>query len=163
MADIAFLLLIFFLVTTTILDDTGILVKLPPYETVEPQPVPPRNLLRVALNAQDELLLNGEPARLDQVRDRVREFVLNPRRRLDLPARPSQAVVSLLHDRSTGYAPYLAVYDEVKGAYRELWEERAGERYGAAYAELPPSRQRAVRAEIPLLISEADPVDYGKE
>jgi hypothetical protein len=114
------------------------------------------------LNANDELLLNGEPARLAEVRARVREFVLNPQRRPDLPTRPAQAVVSLLHDRATQYAPYLAVYNELKAAYGEMWAARAMERYGMAYTALTTAQQQAVRADIPLLISEADPVDFGE-
>ncbi len=164
MADIAFLLLIFFLVTTTIMQDKGVLVRLPPYEE-DPPPTTflDRNVLRVALNADDALLVDNRPAQVAELRERVREFVLNPRQREDLALRPTQAVVSLIHDRSTTYGTYIQVYNELKGAYSEMWESEALRRYGRTFSALSPAEQRAVRQHIPLIISEADPYDLGQK
>ena len=104
MADIAFLLLIFFLVTTTILSDEGLLVKLPPFEE-DPitQKLPKRNVFSVKLNANDELLVRSEPASLDFLRKRTKDFVLNPLHQKNLAISPTKAVVSIQCDRSTSY------------------------------------------------------------
>jgi biopolymer transport protein ExbD len=163
MADIAFLLLIFFLLTTTSLPDTGISVRLPPYSAGPMWGcLADRNYLDLYINADNELLLDGNPARLIDIRPRVKEFVQNPEQRWDFASSPRQALVSIRHDRSTRYATYLAVYGELRAAYREMWDELARRQFGAAaYAELPPRQQRWVRREIPMVVSEADLVDYG--
>ncbi len=162
MADIAFLLLIFFLVTTTILSDKGILVKLPPWAPDQPTAeVRKRNLLPVAINSLDQLFVRGEDMAVNQLRDEVKEFVLNPSANPHLAVKPSQAVVSLINDRSTSYATYLSVYNELKAAYNEMWNEQAWRDYERPYDELNLAQQRAVRDVIPLVISEAEPVDYA--
>ena len=162
MADIAFLLLIFFLVTTTIMQDKGVLVRLPPYEE-DPPPSHflDRNVLRVALNADNDLLVDNRPARVAELRTRVMEFVLNPQQRDDLARRPTQAVVSLIHDRSTAYRTYIQVYNELRGAYAQMWEGEALRRFGRSFTALSAAEQRVVRQHIPLIISEAEPYDLG--
>jgi|GEM_PF-4523410 len=73
MADIAFLLLIFFLVTTTIAEDKGVLVKLPPWveEDQPEQVIKERNVLTVLINAQNQLLVEGEEMDIDDLREAV--------------------------------------------------------------------------------------------
>lgn len=162
MADIAFLLLIFFLVTTVILEDKGIMVQLPPYkEDVEIPPVPPRNLLSVKVNAANQILLEGEQARINQIKERAMEFVLNPEQRDDLPNKPTKAVISLQNDRGTNYETYLAVYNELKAAYNEMWKKAAMHRYKKPYEDLTAKNKKSIRDEIPLLISEAEPTDHN--
>ena len=106
MADIAFLLLIFFLVTTTILVDEGILVKLPPWDDT---PVPKtahvhdQNLLRVKVNSFDELLVDDDVLQIPQLKDRVKLFVTNPHKSDKLAVSPQKAIVSLQNDRGTSY------------------------------------------------------------
>ena len=80
MADIAFLLLIFFLVTTQILEDKGILVKLPPWSEEPPETLEliSRNVFSVLVNSENKLLVRGEPANIDELRERTKEFILNP-------------------------------------------------------------------------------------
>ena len=161
MADIAFLLLIFFLVTTTILTDEGIMVRLPPYDPDQPvQPLPTRNVFTVLVNAQDELLVEGERTQVDDLRAKTKEFIMNPMQRSDLAKSPKKAVVSMQNDRGTSYAAYISVYNEIKAAYRELWDENAKQRFGKAYANLPAWRQKEVRNAIPLTISEAEASDF---
>ncbi|MEM1321799.1 MAG: biopolymer transporter ExbD [Bacteroidota bacterium] len=161
MADIAFLLLIFFLVTTQILEDKGILVKLPPYAEVPPVNPPSKNVLAVKVNAANELLVEGERATVASLRETTREFVLNPSKRDDLPSKPTKAVVSLQNDKGTNYQTYIAVYNELKAAYNEIWDMQAMGRYNQPYESLSSAAQRGIRKEIPLLISESEPTDYA--
>ena len=164
MADIAFLLLIFFLVTTTILVDEGILVKLPPWDpNNETGLVRGRNVFVVKINGQDELLVEGEQALVADLRAGVKEFILNPLDREDLAINPQKAVISLQNDRSTSYDLYLSVYNEIKAAYRELWDEEARRQYKRDYDILAEGQRKKVRDAIPMIISEAEPTDYQTE
>ncbi|MEM1359808.1 MAG: biopolymer transporter ExbD [Bacteroidota bacterium] len=158
MADIAFLLLIFFLVTTKIEEDKGVLVRLPEWvddpvitETSD------ENVLSVLINAQDLLLIEEESAEVRDIPGLLREHVISPKRT------PKQAVVSLKHDRGTNYERYLQVYDALKAGYRQLWDEAANQRHGSLYADLKPSEQKAIREVIPMIISEAEPSGHGEE
>ena len=160
MADIAFLLLIFFLVTTTILVDTGIQVRLPIWvENVPPQHIPERNILKIKVNAQNELFVENSRAEPAQLRSRVKDFIMNPGALPTRPGSPRKAVVSLQHDRGTGYQAYLEVYNELMAAYHELWEDAALQRYQISYQKLPAGLQERIRGDIPLVISESEPVD----
>ncbi|THH39906.1 ExbD/TolR family protein [Neolewinella litorea] len=166
MADIAFLLLIFFLVTTTIAEDKGILVKLPPWSDEEPDitKLKERNVFSVLVNAQNQLLVRDEPARIGELRERAKEFIVNPNRRPDLAEGPKNAIISLKNDRGTNYDTYLAVYNELKGAYDELWDELSMQRYGEPYSEeMPFAQRKAIRDEIPMVLSEAEPTNFGEE
>lgn len=126
MADIAFLLLIFFLVTTTINVDTGIGMTLPPkLKDQEPPPVKDRNLFKVLVNAQGELLVEEEPASIAQLRKRVKSHVTNYGEDPDLATGPDKAVISIKTDAQTPYDTYIKVLDEVWMAYREIWDQIA--------------------------------------
>ena len=162
MADIAFLLLIFFLVTTTIIEDKGILVKLPRWEDVpSSQQVPKSNVFSVLVNAQDELLIEGEPAQYKDLKTRAIEFITNPQNRADLPDNPKQAVISLINDRSTSFEAYIDVYDALKGAYNEIWRKAALERYDKTWPKLSRAEMKSIKSDYPMIISEADPKDYA--
>ncbi|MCP9236257.1 biopolymer transporter ExbD [Lewinella sp. JB7] len=166
MADIAFLLLIFFLVTTTIAEDKGILVKLPPWSDEEPDitRLKERNVFSVLVNAQNQLLVREEPARIGELRERAKEFIMNPTKRPDLAEGPRNAIISLKNDRGTDYDTYLAVYNELKGAYDDLWDELSQRRYGQPYSEeMPFAQRKAIRDEIPMVLSEAEPTNFGEE
>ena len=166
MADIAFLLLIFFLVTTTIDVDKGIFVKLPPWSDEEPDitKLKKRNVLSVLVNAQNQLLVRGEPAKVDDLKDRTKEFIANPRRMEDLAEAPNKAIISLKNDRGTNYETYIGVYNELKSAYSELWDEESQRRFGEPYSdELPLAMRKEIRAKFPLVISEAEPTNFGEE
>lgn len=158
MADIAFLLLIFFLVTTTIAEEQGIYVRLPVWDA-DPvhMPVSSRNILSIYVNADNRLLVEGEEVPLDQLRQLTKAFILNPESAEDKPSSPRKALVSIINDRGTEYRTYLSVYNELKAAYREMWEARALETYGRAYASLTTGEQHLVRDRIPMVISEAEP------
>ena len=166
MADIAFLLLIFFLVTTTIDVDKGVLVKLPPWSDEEPDvtKLKTRNVFSVLVNAQNQLLVRGEPASVRDLKERTKEFIANPQRRDDLAEAPNKAIISLKNDRGTKYGIYLEVYNEVKAAYSELWDEECRRKYGQAYSEdLPQAIKKEIKSKFPLVISEAEPTAFGEE
>jgi len=165
MADIAFLLLIFFLVTTTIQEDKGLLVKLPPWSD-EPPPdmkLNARNVLSVLVNANNELLVRGEPVDIEALRVKTKEFISNPRKESDKADSPTQAIVSLKIDRGTNYKTYLIVYNELQAAYRELWNEASLKKFSKEYELIGGEAQKAIRAEIPLVLSEAEPTSFGEE
>lgn len=161
MADIAFLLLIFFLVTATIAEDQGIYVKLPPWDPDAPiEPIPDKNVLSIFVNASNALLVEGELTQIDQLKKMTKEFISNPNKVEDKPASPKNAVVSIVNDRGTNYRTYLSVYNEIKAAYSELWESAAQTTYRMPYDDLPFAHQKSIRAEIPLVISEAEPTNH---
>jgi biopolymer transport protein ExbD len=165
MADIAFLLLIFFLVTTTIAEDKGILVKLPPWSFEEPEiaKLKPRNVYSVLVNANNELLVRNKLTSIKDLREDTKEFIANPTKREDLSESPKKAIISLKNDRGTNYQTYLEVYNELQAAYNELWEEEAFKRFNVSYEKLPAANKRAIRNDFPLIISEAEPTEFGKE
>lgn len=166
MADIAFLLLIFFLVTTTIVEDKGITVKLPPWSEEEPDitRLKERNVYAVLVNAQNQLLVRGQPMRVQELKENAKEFIANPNRREDLAERPTRAIISLKNDRGTNYKTYLEVYNELKAAYNELWDELCQRKYGIPYSEdLPTAYRKAIKSEIPFVLSEAEPTNFGDE
>jgi len=166
MADIAFLLLIFFLVTTEIVEDKGILVKLPPWsnEPPETQRLNERNVFSVLVNKDNNLLVRGEPTELADLRERAKEFITNPTDRSDLASSPTKAIISLKNDRGTEYKTYLAVYNELQAAYNELWNELSNERFGVDYSdELSFERRKEIKGTIPFVLSEAEPTSFGEE
>lgn len=126
MADIAFLLLIFFLLVTTINVDTGIGMTLPPkLEDQEPPPVKERNLFNILVNAKGELLVEDEPGNINKLRQRVKAHVTNFGEEPDLSVSPDDAVISIKTDAATPYDRYIEVLDEVWMAYREIWDQIA--------------------------------------
>ncbi len=165
MADIAFLLLIFFLVTTTIAEDKGILVKLPPWSEDEPDitKLKTRNVYSVLVNANNQLLVRGEEKKLKNLKDNTIEFITNPNRADDLAESPTKAIISLKNDRGTNYKTYLEVYNELRAAYNSIWEDQAQKRYSKAYDDLPIAYKKAIRGDFPLVISEAEPTAFGEE
>jgi len=77
---------------------------------------------------------------------------------------PKNAIISLKNDRGTNYQTYLAVYNELKGAYDELWDELAQKRYGEPYSDdMPFAQRKAIKGEIPMVLSEAEPTNFGEE
>lgn len=178
MADIAFLLLIFFLVTTTINVDTGIGMTLPPkLDDQDPPPVKERNLFKVLVNSQGQVLIEGEVASLNQIRDRVVEQVTNYGQNPDLSESPEKSVVSIKTDAQTPYRIYVQTLDEVMMGFRQIYDgvarsgqtpqgERVLDRTYPSYQEyrtgLEPEQEDQIRDAIPRNISIAEP-DLGSE
>lgn len=165
MADIAFLLLIFFLVTTTIVEDKGVLVKLPPWSNEPPeiQQMKTRNVYSVLVNAENQLLVRGEPMKIADLRDNTKKFISNPERMPNMAEDPKKAIVSLRNDRGTKYDTYLEVYNELKAAYNELRNELAQRRHGKDFEFCSRDERTTIRSELPLVISEAEPTNFGEE
>ena len=127
MADIAFLLLIFFLVTTTIDVDTGIGMVLPPKleEDVIPPPIKERNVLKILVNEQGQVLLEVLPSAVSLVRNEVKTHVLNNGLDPRYAEATDKALVSIKTARETPYDAYIQVLDEVWMAYFEMWDAEA--------------------------------------
>ena len=180
MADIAFLLLIFFLVATTFDVDTGIMRKLPPIPDEQQQrqqenkQIKDRNVFEVLINSSDRLLVEGENANVSNLRERAKEFIANPNNETDLPEMEmkevpffgqtecSKGIISLQNDRGTSYDMYIQVQNELTAAYNELHEELAMRKFGKKYGELEKEKQDAIDEIYPMIISEAEPKDVGR-
>ncbi len=176
MADIAFLLLIFFLVTTTMDTDTGLARMLPPMVPAGQDDAPPinkRNVFVVLVNANNQLLVQNEYLHINQLKDKAKEFIENPLDRADLPAKDiknvpglgdfaiSKGVISLQNDRGTQYQQYLNVQNELQRAYTELREELAIRKFNKKFDDLSVDEQDAIKTVYPQRISEAEPKNVG--
>ena len=180
-ADIAFLLLIFFLVATTLNTDTGIARMLPPMPPEDQQQeeikVKERNLFLVFINGRGDIMAGAsgkqEPIDLSQLKERAKEFIVNPMDDPNLPERTnkeielanggkwvypvSEGVISLQTTRDTNYQSYIMVQNELTRAFNEVRDEVATRKFGAKYADLPEDERNAVAKAVPLKISEAEP------
>lgn len=161
MADIAFLLLIFFLVTTTIAEDKGLRVKLPPWDPQPPINIPGRYILTVKINAANELMVEGEKLAIAGLREKAMNFIANPLKLESLPSSPKKAIITLQNDRGTYYETYVTVYDQLKSAYDELWNKKSQQLFYKPYDDLTLKQQKEIRNEIPLIISEAEPTNLA--
>ncbi len=175
MADIAFLLLIFFLVTTTMDVDTGITRMLPPPidpAAPGPPPVRERNVFVVLVDRNDRLLVEGQPGRIEDLRRQTKEFLENPANDPTMPEKVtrdiehlgevevSRGVISLQNDRGTSYEMYIAVQNELTAAINELRDELSRERFGRRFRDLTDEDLvNAIRQAVPMAISEAEPKD----
>ncbi|MFM8911632.1 MAG: ExbD/TolR family protein, partial [Flammeovirgaceae bacterium] len=128
MADIAFLLLTFFLVTTIIPNHKGILMMLPPFVQLPTDlPIPERNIFAIQINSADQLLVEGEPLQeLTGLRGEIEKFILNNGRDHESSDNPQAAIVSLKTDRGTSYRMFIAALDEIQAAYFNIYASRAG-------------------------------------
>jgi len=150
MADIAFLLLIFFLVTTTIETDTGLNRKLPPIEeNDEDVIIKQKNIFTVLINNRDQLLVEDELMEIKNLRAAAVKFLDNGggtgedacdyckgAKDPSSSDNPDKAIISLKNERETSYATYISVQNELVAAYNELRNRRAEELYGKSFAEM---------------------------
>lgn len=157
MADIAFLLLIFFLVVTTIAEDKGIPVILPKYYEGEPGPEKPRNVLKILVNARDEVLVESAPAEYRNIKDIVIDFVENPKAEEDKPEDSRNAIISLQNDVNTSYDAYVKIYSHIHEAYSVMRNQMAQNKYQIEYAQLSVAQKNTILEKYPLKLSEADP------
>jgi biopolymer transport protein ExbD len=177
LADIAFMLLIFFLVTTTMDVDSGLERRLPqwvdPEEIKEDQQIKERNVFVVLVNRNNDLLVGGDYESLNNLRERAKEFMANPYDDPTLPEKEAQqvphfgevmvtkGVISLRNDNDTRYGMYIAVQNELVAAINELRDELAKQKFGKAYNDLDLDQQDAIREIYPSRISEAEPKIVG--
>ncbi|MBO6516336.1 MAG: biopolymer transporter ExbD [Bacteroidia bacterium] len=166
MADIAFLLLVFFLVTTTMDQQKGLRVQLPPYP--DPNVPPPvveqndRNVLEVLVNSGDQLLVERQPLRIEALTEMTKKHIQNEGRDPNFADSSQAAIVSLKNDRGTSVERYVQVYNELIRAYNEARDEYSKKKYGRPYKDLiaKGEEQKAVKKKYPMKISEAEPVEY---
>ena len=180
-ADIAFLLLIFFLITTSMDTDRGLARRLPPPPEQEQKDnddvkLKERNVLQVFLNMNDQLMCGNDYISVDQLRAKAKEFIANPYNDETKPEKyakdipffgnmmiTEKHVVSLRCDRGSSYKAYISVQNELVAAYNELRDELAQEKWQKNYADLNEDQQKAIRDIYPQKISEADPKKYGEK
>lgn len=178
-ADIAFLLLCYFLMTTTMGSQLGLSRRLPPMpdpnQKAQDQKVNRRNIILVRINSQDQLLAADEPMDVSQLKDKIKLFLTNPGDDPTLPekvetqieglgtAMVSKGVISLQNDRGTSYQAYIAVQNELVKAVNELRDEFARSKYGRSFNGLTEEQQDIVKKAVPQNISEAEPKDVAKK
>ena len=186
MADIAFLLLLFFLVTTTMDADTGLRKKL------SPKPEKPfknliykeRNVFEVLVNANNDLLVEGEPMQLSELREEAKKFIIgdpNFQNEAMPEGKPTQIpllgkkmvskqIISLQNDRATTYEMYIKVQNELIAAYNEIRNEYALKTFGRSLEDLKKASKSSKKAKLqlsaikkiyPQRISEAEPKNIG--
>ena len=188
-ADIAFLLLIFFLITTSMDTDTGLVRRLPPppdpNQQEEDVKVKGRNVLVISVNMNNEIMYYyGDEAKRVTVTDVqpadlraiAKEFIANPENKSNMPefhpadpplpifgAYPvtKNHIISVQTDRSTKYEVYFQIQNELMAAYNELRNELAREKFGKYFRDLTEDERLAVTGVYPMKISEAEPKKYG--
>ena len=174
-ADIAFLLLVFFQITTTMDVDKGLQRKLPPMPEENQQQdevkINRRNIVVVKINAQDRIMVGSKPTDVSEIKDQIVEFLTNPN---DDPNKPekevkfikglgnyavSKGVVSLQNDKGTLYNTYIQVQNEIVRAINEIRDQFSTQHYGKKFAQLDEDHQKIVKEAVPQNISEAEPKD----
>jgi biopolymer transport protein ExbD len=158
MADIAFLLLIFFLVATVIDVDTGIGMTLPELSDLEPPPVSKDRMAALLINETGDVLLNGEPISLFQIKNTIKPRIQS---KIDLP-KNKKLIVSIKTDRKTVYNAYIQALDQVKLAFFEVRDEYSNSRFGNNYDDLEEEEKKEVKDAVPIIISIAEPEKVTK-
>ena len=176
-ADIAFTVLIFFLVVSTMDVDTGIVRVLPPMADPnvkqEDIKVKERNLLLVFVSGSGNIMAGGKVISLNALKDKAKEFILNPFDDKDLPEKKpteiempdgskwtypvSEGVISLQNTRDTSYQVYIQVQNELTRAFNEVRDEVAMSKFGKEFADLDDAERKVITKAIPMKISEAEP------
>lgn len=179
-ADISFMLLIFFLVTTSMDTDQGLARSLPkPPEDDQKNTelkIKERNILNIRINKDNYVMVGNDYASLADIKERAKEFIKNADNKPNLPElKPKfikelgknvmitkEHVISVQTDRGTSYGVYFAVQDALVTAYNELRDEAAKEYFSKKKFEFcTPDEQKAIREIYPQKISEAEPKKYG--
>ncbi|MDD4513941.1 biopolymer transporter ExbD [Massilibacteroides sp.] len=177
-ADIAFMLLLFFLLTSSMDTDKGLPRLLPPPvpkdQVDDDVKIKKRNILVVLINSQNQILCNNEFIDIKQLKDKVKDFVLNPyndehkpeKVEIDVPFFGNMMVtknhvISLQNDRGTQYQSYIDVQNELAAAYNELRNDLSQKKFGKLFMDLDDEQKKAVQKVYPQKISEAEPKNYG--
>ena len=181
-ADIAFTVLIFFLVVSTMDIDTGIVRVLPPMADPnvkqEDIKVKERNLLLVFVSGSGNIMAGGKVISLNALKDKAKEFILNPLDDKDLPEKKpteiempngskwvypvSEGVISLQNTRDTSYQRYIEVQNELTRAFNEVRDEVSMSKFGKKFADLEEAERKVITKAIPMKISEAEPRKMAK-
>jgi biopolymer transport protein ExbD len=179
-ADIAFMLLLFFLLTTSMDTDQGLARKLPrPPENkdkLDEIKVNERNVLKVLVSSDNRIMCAGDEVTIPQLREKAKEFIDNPSNSEHLPEKEeadipiigkkmitAKHVISLQCDRGTKYQVYVDAQNELAAAYNELREAASKQYFGnKKFDELTDDEREAVVKIYPQKISEAEPRKYGE-
>lgn len=178
-ADISFMLLIFFLVTTSMDTDQGLgrtLPKPPEEDQLNNEiKVKERNILNIRINKDNYLMIGDDYVTVADVKERAKEFIANKDNNPHLPElKPKKIkilgqrmitenhVISVQTDRGTSYGVYFQVQDALVAAYNELRDELARQEFGCRYEFCSKEQQEAIREVYPQKISEAEPKKYGQ-
>ena len=189
LADISFILLIFFLITTSMDTDTGLVRRLPqppdPNQQEEDVKVKGRNVLVVQVNMNNQIMyyygdeakrVSKQDVQVSELREVAKEFIANPENKPNMPefhpadpplpllgAYPitKNHIISVQTDRSTQYDVYFQIQNELMAAYNELRDELAREKFGKYFRDLTEDERLAVTGVYPMKISEAEPKKYG--
>ena len=176
-ADIAFTVLIFFLVVSTMDIDTGLVRMLPPMADPkvkqEDIKVKERNLLLVFVSGSGSIMAGGKVISLSALKDKAKEFILNPTNDKNLPEKKdtkidmpdgskwvfpvSEGVISLQNTRDTSYQVYIQVQNELTRAFNEVRDEVAMAKFGKVFNDLGEEERKVITKAIPMKISEAEP------
>jgi Biopolymer transport protein len=181
-ADIAFMMLLFFLLTTSMDTDQGLARTLPrPPDPLQQKPeeaqVNKRNLFNVRINGEDQILCNGDEVDLKTLKERAKEFIENPNDLDNLPEKVTEYIpllggnvlitkyhlISLQCYITTSYQKYIDVQNELAAAYNELRDTKSGEAFGKKFKDLSDEEQEALKTFYPQKISEAEPKNYGNK
>ena len=177
-ADIAFMLLLFFLLTTSMDTDQGLARTLPrPPENKEKKEdveVNKRNILQVMINSNNQILCGAEEVTLAVLREKAKEFIDNPTNSINLPEKrlvniqffgdqeiTASHLISLQCDRGTNYQTYIDVQNELARAYNELREDLSRKQFGKGFTSLSEDEKAAIMTYYKQGISEAEPQKYG--
>ena len=178
MADIAFLLLTFFMMVTTMDTETGIQRRLPPMpdenQIEQAEQINKRNIMVVLINNNDRLFAGGQEMPIVMLKEKVKEFLTNPANLPNLPEKRekeiegfgpymvSRALVSLQNTRGTSYKAYIEVQNELVKAFNDVRDEFAMQNFGKKYDLLDEDQQRIARDAVPMNLSEREPRDVTK-
>lgn len=184
MADIAFLLLIFFLVTTTLEVDMGLFKKLPPKEKISQAiTIKDKNMLAISINKNNEILIGDKIVAVNELQPFILEFIdngggtnskgekcywCNGEQKTTLSDHPSKALITIDADRNASYETYVMVTNKIYASYTLLRNRVAYEKYGENYEVMEAyfnkykddrtfKRMEAVRKMYPLLLADVDP------
>lgn len=171
MADIAFLLLTFFLVTTTISNDRGLSIQLPPPPEAQQEDVKiqEHNMFKIQVNSSDALMVEGEPmSDLAPLREEIKKFILNNGADPLSSDNPEKAIVTFKTDRGTSHKRFVEILDIIQGAYYDIYADQAGvtnARFREAASDLSDPTNKAIydkgRAGVPMNLSIAEPTKVG--
>ena len=180
-ADIAFMLLIFFLITTSMDTDKGLKRRLPPMAPKQQKQqeieINDRNIMRLLVNRADEIVISRKdasgidqliPVKLEQLKDYAVEFIMNPDKKPVLPELERREIeglgertvvttgyaISIKNEVETSYQQYVNVQNELIKAYNEVWDTFARQAFGKPFEALTPSQKKSVTDAYPMHISE---------
>jgi hypothetical protein len=132
-----------------------------PQEEMDISEMEKRNVLEIHVLTNGDIMVEGQPKKVGELTMLSKRFIKNPDQEPKLAASPKKAVIHLQSERGTNYERYLNVFNALKAAYSELWDEQAQALYGVAYSgDLSGAQRKLIRDEIPWSIAEGEPTEY---